>query len=884
MTEDITSLQIKILYDSVTEAERRLKALEGTAGKAERAIKGKEKAAGSLMGTLTKLAAGYITLNGVVAGFRAIIRTTAEFQQLNAQLVTATGSAKNAAVAFAAIKDFAASTPYDLQQATGAFISLVNRGLEPSERALRAYGDMASSMGAQLSDMVLAVANATAGEYETLKRFGVRAQKEGDNVKFTFRGVTTEVKNNIQEIQKYFIELSENSFGGGMERQMKTLTGAFSNVGDAWEVMLSTIGKKGLGDLVEKNVRQAEALIVEFTAMLESGQVGAVFDSWGIAFEGYVEGVTEGFSYINTLLVEHGDQGQESGMTLSEGLIGGIKAVVAAYPAYVGSMATILWGIVDSAVQVGKAIYETIAASFNALINAAWNTGAAIGNALNPFSDKSAKQGFVEAWEGAKNDISNAANDSRKAWEQSFAKIGINAQVVTGNIAQEWETVGDRINRATMVEAEANQKRAEWDAKAAERAKQREDRLKQFGLGLTEFGTLAEGSIAAIEAELAKTNAELEKLPVGSERFNELAAKARKAQAALAEARNQLSPAKNGGGGGGGGGASEWETLERSLREQETMISESYARRLALIEANTRDGSAYQAELALSLTEKFQEEQERRVDAMKKEPETLFLAYEEENRIIEEAYARRKDIILNATELTETEKLRMLKEAEELYTAQMRKHETERNKVQLGLAADFFGNISQMASAFGRRGSKIAKAAAIAQTTIKTYESATSAYAALAGIPYVGPALGAAAAGAAIAAGLANVAAIKAQDDSGGYAGAYATGGVIPAGKFGLVGEAGPEFVQGPAMVTSASSTADRLANPAGGGANVQVNIVNMSGEPVTEKRSKQGDKEMIEFIIGQAKTGVADDIKKGGTPVSRALEGTYNLGRGRRA
>lgn len=835
MTEDITSLQIKILYDSVTEAERRLKVLEGTASKTERTIKGKEKAAASLMGTLTKLAAGYITLNGVVAGFRAIIRTTAEFQQLNAQLVTATGSAQRASVAFAAIKDFAAQTPYDLKQATESFIMLVNRGLDPSERALKSYGDTASSMGRSLSDLILAVSNATSGEFENLKSFGIRAQKVGENVEFTFRGVKTTVKNNIEEIERYFIELGEKNFGGGMARQMDTLTGAFSNLGDAWDVMLATIGEAGLGDLVENTVRQATAAISEFTAMLESGQVGAVFDSWGIAFEGYVQGVSEGFHYINTLLIEHGEQGQESGMTLSEGLIGGIKAVVTAYPAYVGSMATILWGIVDSAVEVGKAIYQTIAASFNALVNHAWNTGKAIGQALNPFSDKTVSGAVADSWKSAQGEISKAADTSRKAWEQSFAKIGINAQVVTGNIAQEWQTVGDRINRATMVEAEANQKRAEWDAKAAERAKDREDRLKQFAI---KGGGGASGA----------------------------------------------STGGGKGGRGGGGGASEWETLERTLREQETMISESYARRLALIEANTRDGSAYQAELELSLTEKYQEEQQKRIDLLKREPETMFQAFEEENRIIEEAYARRKDIILEATELTETEKLRMLKEAEEQYTAQMRKHETERNKIQMGLAADFFGNIAAMAGAFGRKGSKIAKAAAIAQTTIKTYESATSAYAALAGIPYVGPALGAAAAGAAIAAGLANVAAIKAQDDSGGYAGAYATGGVIPAGKFGLVGEAGPEFVQGPAMVTSAASTADRLANPAGGGANVQVNIVNMSGEPVTEKRSKQGDKEMIEFIIGQAKTGVADDIKKGGTPVSRALEGTYNLGRGRRA
>ena len=63
------------------------------------------------------------------------------------------------------------------------------------------------------------------------------------------------------------------------------------------------------------------------------------------------------------------------------------------------------------------------------------------------------------------------------------------------------------------------------------------------------------------------------------------------------------------------------------------------------------------------------------------------------------------------------------------------------------------GNISQLVG----EGSKVGKAAAIAQTTIETYKGAQSAFASLAGIPVVGPALGAVAAAAAIAGGIANV-------------------------------------------------------------------------------------------------------------------------------
>lgn len=73
------------------------------------------------------------------------------------------------------------------------------------------------------------------------------------------------------------------------------------------------------------------------------------------------------------------------------------------------------------------------------------------------------------------------------------------------------------------------------------------------------------------------------------------------------------------------------------------------------------------------------------------------------------------------------------------------------NKLQL--ASSTFGNL---ATIFGKQ-SAVGKAAAIAQTTIDTYQSATSAYKAMSGIPVVGPALGAIAAAAAVASGIANV-------------------------------------------------------------------------------------------------------------------------------
>lgn len=74
-------------------------------------------------------------------------------------------------------------------------------------------------------------------------------------------------------------------------------------------------------------------------------------------------------------------------------------------------------------------------------------------------------------------------------------------------------------------------------------------------------------------------------------------------------------------------------------------------------------------------------------------------------------------------------------------------------KAAIDIASSTFGS---MASILGEE-SKAGKAFATAQATIDTFKAANSAYAAMAGIPVVGPALGIAAAAAAVVAGIANV-------------------------------------------------------------------------------------------------------------------------------
>ena len=105
----------------------------------------------------------------------------------------------------------------------------------------------------------------------------------------------------------------------------------------------------------------------------------------------------------------------------------------------------------------------------------------------------------------------------------------------------------------------------------------------------------------------------------------------------------------------------------------------------------------------------------------------------------------------------------------------------QQQKVAMGAAT--FGMLGSLATSLydmqGKQGGaafEAMKAFRIGETLMNTYSAAVGAYNALASIPYVGPALGAAAAAAAIAFGMAQVASISSMKPGGGPASASVGG------------------------------------------------------------------------------------------------------------
>jgi len=92
-----------------------------------------------------------------------------------------------------------------------------------------------------------------------------------------------------------------------------------------------------------------------------------------------------------------------------------------------------------------------------------------------------------------------------------------------------------------------------------------------------------------------------------------------------------------------------------------------------------------------------------------------------------------------------------------------------------------FSDLSTLQQSGNKRLFEVGKAAARANVVMSTYEGAQKAYTSLAGIPVVGPALGAAAAGAAIVAGGIRLQAINSTSFGGGGSVSAGAGAATPA-------------------------------------------------------------------------------------------------------
>ena len=246
---------------AVRRLEQRLDDLEREVDQVTQAARRQEDAFNNLGRRAIQLASAYGAFRILEQTGRFLFDTNVEFQQLEARLISITGSVEEAQDAFSMITEFAKSTPFEVQNLVEAFTLLEAVGITPTIEHLRDLGNFAAALGRDITDFASAVVRAATGETEALKGFGIVARSEGDRLRVTFRGVTHEVQRDFVPVVELFRQLGREHFAGAMDQQLRTIAGSLSNLQDSAASLAKEIGEQGLNGEISRFARTIDQAI-----------------------------------------------------------------------------------------------------------------------------------------------------------------------------------------------------------------------------------------------------------------------------------------------------------------------------------------------------------------------------------------------------------------------------------------------------------------------------------------------------------------------------------------------------------------------------------------------------------------------------------------------
>ncbi|TGE03346.1 coiled-coil domain-containing protein [Hymenobacter fodinae] len=236
-----SKVEVQGYSKQIADTKRQIDDLKGGVDKTTGATRGLSNAFAAVGG----LAAGVFVADKAVDFVKNIVSTRAEFERLEAVLTnTFGGNQGKAQQALSLVATFARDTGQNVTKLTDSYLTLVNRGIEPTRRQLEQLSDVAITSRKTVDQYVEAIVDAQQGQFERLTEFGIKAKVNGDKIAFTFRGTTTEVQNSTKAVADYLFGLGDvqgvmgataaaaDGFAGSSGKLSASLTELFDVLGD----------------------------------------------------------------------------------------------------------------------------------------------------------------------------------------------------------------------------------------------------------------------------------------------------------------------------------------------------------------------------------------------------------------------------------------------------------------------------------------------------------------------------------------------------------------------------------------------------------------------------------------------------------------------------
>ena len=218
-------------------------------------------------------------LKGVKFLTRGAYEAVAGFEKAAVALSAFTGSMESAKAKFWELNALEDKTCQSTDKLANAFVILGKYGLDNSSKALTSYSQIAVAMNKTVEEVANAIGNASQGQFKSLKELGIQARQEGDQIILTYQGVTTAIGANTGELEKYIQKLSDNNFSGILEEKTKTVEGAMNRMKNAWGTLQTVLfnADTPFGKFFVNGLNEITNFINEAISIIQTPEIQRVF-------------------------------------------------------------------------------------------------------------------------------------------------------------------------------------------------------------------------------------------------------------------------------------------------------------------------------------------------------------------------------------------------------------------------------------------------------------------------------------------------------------------------------------------------------------------------------------------------------------------------------
>ncbi len=231
-----------------------------------------------VQGIMTRIGASLVDMVSKIAS--SGIQASKVYEDMSAKLSSLTGDIESAKDKFWELNALEDKTAISTDKLTQAYLTLGNNGLNRTTKQLEKYAAIAQGTNKDITGLAQNISNFVNGRLQSLKEYGITAEKNGNKIVMSFKGERKEIEATSEALEEYLGQLADTQFGGVLEARTNTLTASFERLQNAWGTLTTRImdGSNGAGQVIRVFVDNATEFINRFADALTDPIFSQFFD------------------------------------------------------------------------------------------------------------------------------------------------------------------------------------------------------------------------------------------------------------------------------------------------------------------------------------------------------------------------------------------------------------------------------------------------------------------------------------------------------------------------------------------------------------------------------------------------------------------------------